>query len=52
VIGLKDVVEVYPLDTVPDILITADVALDPYRRDGHDGIVQDSKSFSEAILRY
>jgi delta-aminolevulinic acid dehydratase/porphobilinogen synthase len=38
--------------TVPDILITADVALDPYRRDGHDGIVQDGKSLAEAILRH
>lgn len=36
--------------TVPDILVIADVALDPYSSEGHDGIVQDGTILNDETV--
>lgn len=36
--------------TVPDILVITDVALDPYSSEGHDGIVQDGKILNDETV--
>jgi porphobilinogen synthase len=36
--------------TVPDIVVIADVALDPYSDQGHDGIVQDGKILNDETV--
>jgi len=36
--------------SVPDILVITDVALDPYSSEGHDGIVQDGKILNDETV--
>ena len=36
--------------TIPGMLVITDVALDPYSRDGHDGLVQDGKILNDETL--
>lgn len=37
-------------NAAPDVLVIADVALDPYSSDGHDGIVRDGKIINDETL--
>lgn len=37
-------------ETVPDLLVITDVALDPYSSDGHDGIVRDGEILNDETV--
>ena len=37
-------------DTVPELLVVTDVAMDPYSSDGHDGLVEDGEILNDETL--
>jgi porphobilinogen synthase len=37
-------------ETVPDLMVITDTALDPYNADGHDGIVRDGEIVNDATI--
>ncbi len=37
-------------ETVPDLMVITDTALDPYNSDGHDGIVRDGRIVNDATI--
>ena len=38
-------------DTVPELMVITDTALDPYNADGHDGIVRDGRIDNDATIQ-